>query len=234
MSSSKEHDMKYILLVIPLFFYRTIFLHVNISLYKFEQLINLLIIFILLILLLRHTALHHLFDWLIGVLFVVYFCILYDETIHLTGIFLVFDHGMSNFSLNNAQHVFATVNLIPLKGIISVIKGSPSYFYALYQVVGNVLMLAPLAFAMLYFKWTKRYKQTIWVSFICSVGIEIIQFLLVFYYDVFSLGMNRSVDIDALILNTISAGIGIGCFYIWSQIKISMNKGQPPTIKSIH
>nr|WP_246484013.1 VanZ family protein [Heyndrickxia vini] len=148
----------------------------------------------------------------------IYFCIVYSKTIYLRGFIFETYH----FSVDNVKTFFNTVNLIPIKGIIDVMS-SPTAFY---QIFGNIIMLAPFAFAMLYFKWTRSYKQTIWYSFICAVGIELIQFFQSSFYSLFEIGLRRSTDIDDIILNTIGALFGIGCYYIWSKIAIRINIGK--------
>ncbi|MFC5465009.1 VanZ family protein [Lederbergia graminis] len=209
---------KFILLGIPIFFYRNSILYFY---YNLEGLINLIVILICLIFLLKRTTFRNMFDWFIGICFVIYFCILYYQTIYLRGfIFEGYNH-----SVENLKSLFYTINLIPIKGIISEITINPSVLSALYQIFGNTFMLTPFTFAMLYFKWTKSYKQTIWYSFICTAGIELIQFFQSLFYALFVIGLRRSTDIDDIILNTIGAGIGIGCYYLWSKIEIRFNKG---------
>lgn len=226
---------KYILLLIPIFYFKDILLRYNSlfhlenvtnSLLYLEDIINFLIVMMFIIFILRHTGLKNIFDWIIAICFTIYFCVLYHKTIQSGGILLAFDHELSHFSLENAGYVFNTVNLTPFKGIISVISNNISELNVWYQLIGNTIMLTPLSFAMLYFKWTSNYKQTIWASFICTVGIEFSQFLICVYYRLFEIGTNRSVDIDDVLLNTIGACIGMGCYYIWLKIKKLFTKKQ--------
>jgi glycopeptide antibiotics resistance protein len=88
------------------------------------------------------------------------------------------------------------VNLIPIKGIIEVLHNNPS---PLFQIVGNAFMLTP--FALLYFEWAKSNKQAIWYSFLCTVLIEVVQFLQSILGSIFGIGMGRSSDIDDVIFN---------------------------------
>lgn len=108
------------------------------------------------------------------------------------------------------------MNLLPIKGILDVLYNNPS---PLFQIAGNAFMLTPFAFALLYFKWAKSNKQAIWYSFLCTVGIEFVQFLQSILVSMFEIGMGRSSDIDDVILNTIGAVVGVGCYFLWVKIK---------------
>jgi glycopeptide antibiotics resistance protein len=108
------------------------------------------------------------------------------------------------------------VNLIPIKGIIEVLHNNPS---PLFQIAGNAFMLTPFAFALLYFQWAKSNKQSIWYSFLCTVLIEFVQFFQSILGSIFGIGMGRSSDIDDVILNTIGAVVGVGCYFLWVKIK---------------
>lgn len=122
----------------------------------------------------------------------------------------------ANYSLENLKYIAHTVNLVPIKGIVDVLRYNP---YALFQIAGNVIMLTPLAFAMLYFKWAKSVKQAILYSFFCTMGIELVQFLQSILGSVFGIGLGRSSDIDDVILNTIGAIVGVGCYFLWRKIE---------------
>ena len=80
-------------------------------------------------------------------------------------------------------------------------------------------MLIPCAFTLLYVKWVNSYKQAIGYSFLCTVGIEFIQFLQSILSSIFEIGMGRSSDIDDVILNTIGSVVGVGCYFLWVKIK---------------
>ncbi|WP_142289568.1 VanZ family protein [Gottfriedia luciferensis] len=207
---------KYILLGIPLILYGNslLFYFRNIHSYMssiLEVLMNLSILLVCMIFLLKRTKLQNALDWLIGLSFSIYFCILYFNTIH----FLFFLDDL-HYSVETLKYISNSVNLVPIKGIIDVLRYNPS---SLFQIAGNTIMLTPLAFAMLYFKWAKSNKQAIWYSFLCTIGIELIQFLQSILALVFNLGMGRSLDVDDVLLNTIGAVIGVGCYFIWVKIE---------------
>ncbi|PGY06306.1 hypothetical protein COE25_28195 [Bacillus sp. AFS031507] len=118
--------------------------------------------------------------------------------------------------IKGVKYIVHSVNLLPIKGILDVLHNNPS---PLFQIAGNAFMLTPFAFALLYFKWAKSNKQAIWYSFLCTVGIEFVQFLQSILGSMFEIGMGRSSDIDDVILNTIGAVVGVGCYFLWVKIK---------------
>lgn len=207
---------KYILLGVPLIFYGESLLLYFSKLHRYlpiilQVLLNIAIITGCMIFLLKRTRLQNVFDWIIGICFSVYFCILYHYTIQ----FLFFFDNV-HYSLKNLKYIVHSVNLLPIKGILDVLHNNPS---PLFQIAGNAFMLTPFAFALLYFKWAKSNKQAIWYSFLCTVGIEFVQFLQSILGSMFEIGMGRSSDIDDVILNTIGAVVGVGCYSLWVKIK---------------
>lgn len=201
--------VKYILLAIPFFYFKYSSL---------AQIINLTVVLIFLIFLLRSTTLRNVFDWIIGICFTIYFCILFDKTVYFHS-FIIDDY---HYSVKYIKLLFhQNVNLIPIKGIIDELRYHSS---ALYQILGNTIMLTPMAFSMLYFKRAISYKKAIWYCFICTVGIEFVQLLQNLFHLFFIIGMSRSIDIDDVILNTIGAGIGMGCYYLWSKVENRFKK----------
>lgn len=207
---------KYILLVFPLIFYGEslwfYFRDVHYYLpFILQIIVHLIIISVCMIFLLKLTILQNVFDWLIGICFSVYLCILYQNTIE----FMFFLEN-AHYSLKSLRYIVNSVNIIPIKGIIDVLRYNPS---ASFQIFGNLIMLTPFAFAMLYFKWAKSIKQAIWYSFLCTFGIELVQLLQRILGLVFDIGIGRSFDIDDVILNTIGATIGVGCYLLWRKIE---------------
>ncbi|NRD78568.1 VanZ family protein [Bacillus sp. BRMEA1] len=213
---------KYILLGVPLIFYGQSLLIYFSNVHQFlliilQVLLNIAIITGCMIFLLKRTRLQNVFDWIIGICFSVYFCILYHNTVEFL---FIFDYV--HFTLNNLRStIHFSVNLIPIKGILDVLHNNPS---PLFQIAGNAFMLTPFAFALLYFKWAKKNKQAIWFSFLCTVGIELVQFLQSILSSMFEIGMGRSTDIDDVILNTFGAVVGVGCYYLWVKIKQLVNQ----------
>ncbi|MGE7602515.1 VanZ family protein [Peribacillus sp. NPDC097675] len=212
---------KYILLGVPVIFYGENFLNYLSDFHFFllfipQVLLNISIITACMFFLLKRTKLQNAFDWLIGICFSVYVCVLYHNTVE----YLFFFDNV-HFALENLKFFVHSINLIPMKGIYEVLHNNPS---PLFQIVGNALMLTPFAFTLLYFKWVNSYKQAIWYSFLCTVGIEFIQFLQSILSSIFEIGRGRSSDIDDVILNTIGSVIGVACYFLWMKIfkKISL------------
>jgi glycopeptide antibiotics resistance protein len=210
---------KYILLVIPLIFYGSnlwFYLSYLNLFWAFQTLLHIVIISSCMVFLLKRTRLQNVFDWFIGICFSAYFCILYDNTIE-----FMFFLEIAHYSLENLKYIVRSVNLVPIKGILDVIHYNPS---ALFQITGNIIMLTPFTFAMLYFRWAKSIKQAIWYSLFCTIGIELVQFFQSILSSLFGLGMGRSSDIDDVILNTIGAIIGVGCYFLWGKIEKLFNQ----------
>lgn len=94
-----------------------------------------------------------------------------------------------------------TINLIPFYSIMEYIKGSSDTIkrFAFGNVVGNIVIFAPLGTYLLLLKNDKRVTTNLLFIFIVSLFVEIIQGLL---------GIGAS-DIDDIILNCLGGLIGI-------------------------
>ncbi|WP_430535116.1 VanZ family protein [Listeria rocourtiae] len=104
------------------------------------------------------------------------------------------------------------VNLEPFTTIENTVHQTLPTMPTIIQLLGNVLLLAPLTFFLLYFQITKKIGMTLLTALLVSVGIELIQFLQTTVITGFSgitLPENRSTDIDDIILNTLSGLLGI-------------------------
>ncbi|APH04954.1 VanZ family protein [Bacillus weihaiensis] len=213
---------KYILLFIPIIFYApSLFTYYegidSHWIYVMKIVVNLFTVSICLGLILKVTTLHNVMNWLIAASFVIYFIVLYQQTI-----FNQFYFDRVEFNPENLSFLFNSVNVIPLRGIIEVIQNSPN---AIFQIVGNLIMLTPFAFCMMYFKWAKKMKSAIIYSFFISLFIETIQFIQHVLGLLFNIGFGRSTDMDDIILNTLGAVGGIGCYYIWTKIEKMFHHG---------
>jgi len=213
--------VKYILLVIPFFFFGSSILNYlydlrNLS-FALQEGINLVTTVGCMIFLLRKTTIRNVMDWIMGICFSAYFMILYRYTVHFS---FFLDH--IQLSIENIRYLQHSVNLIPLRGIMDVIHYNPRSFY---QIFGNLFMLTPLAFSMMYFKWAKSSFQAICYCFLCTLCIECTQYIQSFLQLAFNLGMGgRSSDIDDVILNTIGAVIGVICYLIWCKLENRIGK----------
>lgn len=153
---------KYILLGVPIIFYgeSLFFYFSNLHLYLhfiLQVLLNIAIITGCMIFLLKRTKLQNVFDWFIGISFSLYLCVLYHNTVE-----FMFFFDTVHYKLDNLKYIVHSVNLVPIKGIVDVLRYNPSVFF---QLIGNAIVLTPFAFAMLYFNWVKSNKQAIGYSF---------------------------------------------------------------------
>lgn len=71
------------------------------------------------------------------------------------------------------------------------------------NLVGNVVVFIPLGiFLPLLFKSCRRFRETLMVSFICVVGIELFQLFSAF----------GAFDVDDILLNCVGASLGYGLY----------------------
>lgn len=104
------------------------------------------------------------------------------------------------------------VNLVPFTTIENTVHQTLPTMPTIIQLLGNVLLLAPLTFFLLYFQITKRIGMTLLIALLVSTGIELVQFLqttIITGFSGITLPENRSTDIDDIILNTLSGLLGI-------------------------
>ena len=86
------------------------------------------------------------------------------------------------------------------------------------NILGNIILLAPLAFIMpIISKKFRSLKSVVILCFCTSCFIEFLQFLSLF------IGNLRSIDIDDVILNTLGAFIGFGAFKVLSRFSFFKN-----------
>lgn len=133
--------------------------------------------------------------FLINILYIVYLWFLLDITIF--PIFL-FPHNGAPYSLGLGKQMFINLRFDVLKSYLPL------------QLIGNVLLLAPLSFFVAIFN--KKYVHfcpNLCLMFLCSLGIEVTQLVMSFFY----LG-NRTFDVNDLLLNTLGSVIGFILFKV--------------------
>lgn len=126
-----------------------------------------------------------------------------------------------------AHFSFSTVaiNFVPFATIDATFNQIDPNFSVTVQVIGNSLLLAPLAFFLLYFQITKRAGKTFLVVLCVAIGIECVQLLQSLFASMYVLmpaGAYRSADIDDIILNSCSGIIGILIAYLVPKIRKRM------------
>ncbi|MBC1926061.1 VanZ family protein [Listeria innocua] len=119
------------------------------------------------------------------------------------------------------------INLIPFTTIENTFQQTLPTMPTIIQIIGNVLLLCPLSFFVLYFKITSTAGKTILVIFLTSCGIELLQFAqttMITGFESISLPPNRSTDVDDIILNTLSGLIGVLLAYAIPPVRKRINK----------
>jgi glycopeptide antibiotics resistance protein len=107
------------------------------------------------------------------------------------------------FDRHFERNLLSVINIIPFRTLVTQFSGFPSVNIATHQIIGNIIVLAPLSFFLLYFNRVKM-RRAFLVIFLYSLSIEILQFLSdILFYQV------RAMDIDDVILNTSGAALGI-------------------------
>lgn len=96
-------------------------------------------------------------------------------------------------------------NFIPFYSIRDILA-QDSLLIAFKQIGGNILLLLPLGFFVsLIYK--KSFLKIFFIGFLFSVAIEVLQFIMARLFL-----MNRSADIDDIILNCVGYVLGIMIF----------------------
>lgn len=106
---------------------------------------------------------------------------------------VILDNQVKDMILANIPNKLG-LQFVPFKTII----GNFSFGWGIIQNIGNILLLMPLALIVVHFSQNmKKQSRLIFVGFITSVMIELIQFLLNYLTQYPS----HAVDIDDIILN---------------------------------
>ena len=113
--------------------------------------------------------------------------------------FLVYFFGVLTYTINPGYlgSGFGNVNYIPFVETLKMFNGEGTSM-ALHQVVGNLIMLAPLAmFLAALYKKCNNILKIAGMTFMCSLIIEVNQFF-----------TGRFADVDDLIINTLGGVLG--------------------------
>ncbi|MBT2757574.1 VanZ family protein [Mesobacillus foraminis] len=139
----------------------------------------------------------------------VYILILMNVTIFPLPI----DTQLIRYSIDHPEYN-PTNNFIPFQSISNYLSG-PHFTVAVKNILGNILLLAPLGFFLNYYKRGPiSLMLLILIGFFSSLSVELSQLLissiLGFTY--------RSFDVDDLILNTIGFTLGFIIFHIFQRL----------------
>lgn len=202
--------MKWFTILIPTFYfliplilkfnYDSSFLRV-----KFIELyINCIPITVCVIFLIKKAIVNNFYKLVVLTAFIVYLCSLHQVVTFIPVWYLESTVISSTTPL---------LNLVPFKTILE---------SQITQLMGPLLMLTPLAFALMSLSILKSKKKTIMVTMLISIGIELIQFIENSTGSAFLL-YSRSINIDDVILNTLGGVIGV---YIYLLFNHFISKGQ--------
>lgn len=98
--------------------------------------------------------------------------------------------------------VWASINLVPSHTVVELVRDFPQQIVG--QLVGNVLLFVPLGFLLpRLFAGCRRFSRTAIAGLVASVGIELVQFVLLVTNT-----SHRKVDVDDVILNVAGACLG--------------------------
>jgi glycopeptide antibiotics resistance protein len=116
------------------------------------------------------------------------------------------------FDRHFERNLLFMINVIPFRTLVTQFSRFPSVYYATHQIIGNIIVLAPLCFFLLYFKRVKK-RSAFLIIFLYSLSIEVLQFLsdLLFF-------QGRAMDIDDVILNTSGATLGILGYVLYLEL----------------
>lgn len=133
--------------------------------------------------------------------------VLYKELTSLLFIvYVLFLFYIVTFQDNN----YGFSNYIPFKEILRYSINSKSFFR---NVIGNILLFAPLGWFITYYTKTSKIYTPLILSILISLSIESIQ-----------LYIGRVFDIDDIILNVIGGLLGYIIYMISYKIKIKLPK----------
>ena len=172
---------------------------------KFIELyINCIPITICVIFLIKKSIVNNFYKLVVLTSFIVYLCLLHQVVTFIP----VWYWGSPVISSTTPL-----LNLVPFKTILE---------SEITQLMGPLLMLTPLAFALMSLSILKSKKKTIMVTMLISIGIELIQFIENSTGSAFDL-YSRLTNIDDVILNTLGGVIGV---YIYLLFNHFISKGK--------
>ncbi|MBC6149985.1 VanZ family protein [Listeria innocua] len=171
------------------------------------------------------TKLAKLKNWIDFIWFCVFILYIF-VLLHLVAYISIGDFVNSTYT-GNFHIQKEMINLIPFTTIENTFQQTLPTMPTIIQIIGNVLLLCPLSFFLLYFKITNTAGKTILVIFLTSCGIELLQFAqttMITGFESISLPPNRSTDVDDIILNTLSGLIGVLLAYAIPPVRKRINK----------
>ncbi len=158
------------------------------------------------------------FDFLILCAFIVYLYVLHQFVSYINiGYYFTQEY------IGNHHILFEQINLIPFKTIMGTINSPVFASVTVIQILGNIILLTPFAFALLSLDITKDVNKTVLITLLISIGIETHQLIESLLASGFKWGEGRAVDIDDVILNTLGGLIGTLFYKMYKRILLVFN-----------
>lgn len=129
----------------------------------------------------------------------------------------IFPLPVDSRMIRDFQDIASSNNYIPFSSLLELIRTGDSIII-IRNIIGNIIMFMPFGFLLpIILKKVNNFKKIITFSFIFSLGIEVLQFL------ISSITYNYKItDIDDIILNVLGGILG---FIIFKISLIVFNKG---------
>ncbi|MFF3100209.1 VanZ family protein [Viridibacillus arvi] len=205
-------NVKWFTILIPTFYFLIpLILKFNYDssflLIKFTELyVNCIPITVCVIFLIKKAIVNTFYKFVVLTALIVYLCSLHQ----LVTFIPIWHYSEGEIVVYSTIH---SLNLVPFKTILE---------SQITDLMGPLLMLTPLAFALMSLRIFKSKKETIMFTMLISIGIELIQFIENSIGSAF-LVYARSTNIDDVILNTFGVVIGV---YIYLLFNHFICKGQ--------
>lgn len=177
-----------------------------------DFLFNLAIIAVVFFLFTRKIQLGSIFRFIMYTLFQLYCFWVYGLTAYFSFDFIINAYNLHQMT-KPFHFPFEVINIIPFHTILMDISLFAEV--TIIQIIGNLLLLMPFGFFILYFKMASQRKM-IFLAFCVSLIIELTQLLQALIVSQYFDGPGRACDIDDIILNTLSAFLAIGVYKIYS------------------
>ncbi|MBM7702831.1 VanZ family protein [Metabacillus iocasae] len=160
-------------------------------------------------------------QWGVLAAFLLYLCILHSYVTYIDAYYYMNQPYVGYHTIDYEQ-----INIVPFQTIYQNVMGSNVSLVTVVQTIGNLLLLTPLAFSLLHLKMMNRLFSVLLIIFFTTLGIELTQLVMNYIGSGYEFGQEgaRAIDVDDVLLNTLSGGIGIGCYLIYQQIFLSNQK----------
>ncbi|MFX3618310.1 MAG: VanZ family protein [Sporolactobacillus sp.] len=209
-----------IVAVISFFYWHHQFPNTPQTINYIDYLFNLAFIAAIFFLLTRKIQLESIFRFIMYTLFQLYCFWLYELTAFFSFDFII--NAYKRHQMTKPFHFpFEVINIIPFHTIL----GDLATFseVTIIQIIGNLLLLMPLGFFILYFKMASQRKMIL-LAICISFVIELDQLLQAFIVSQYAWGAGRACDIDDIILNTLSAFLAIGVYKLYSILCLKIKR----------